>query len=260
MSMKSSITVQVAAPASLQEGSTFKAQVDGSEFMVTVPTGGVEKDEIFSVPYPIEMEGDKTSSYTDSPKEFQLVPTSCEAVDVSHYEKHHAFNHGPTGQWRTDLCDCMCIMGLFCPTILMAQVMERNKFDYCGRPITTGPTKPVCMVFTLITFCWVPLAWILPNTTKSVNIVLIVNILSICWGFFLICVFTSVRMSMRQKYNIRPACTDSDCCIEDCCTAYWCTCCSAIQLANHTHNRMEYKNRYKMYSTTGLSHDASEVV
>jgi len=45
-------TVNVIAPATLLEGYTFKATVDGKVFIVTVPKGGVSQGQVFSVPYP----------------------------------------------------------------------------------------------------------------------------------------------------------------------------------------------------------------
>mmetsp|Transcript_7080 Transcript_7080/g.17281 ORF Transcript_7080/g.17281 Transcript_7080/m.17281 type:complete len:194 (+) Transcript_7080:249-830(+) len=45
-------TVRVIAPATLVEGSTFQAVVDGIQFTATVPRGGVRMGETFETMYP----------------------------------------------------------------------------------------------------------------------------------------------------------------------------------------------------------------
>jgi len=265
--MSAPLTVQVISPALLEEGCTFPAQVDEMEFTVTVPAGGIEKDGVFSVPYPTALDTTTTTNiynFRDSANkddiglaEAQLVP-AYEAAVVS-TNKNVDFHHVPTGQWRTELCDCMCIMAYCCPIVLFSQVMQRMKFDYCGKPAAMGRSKPVCQVFTLITFGGLLLLlFAIPLFSNNVTMSAVLPILARAWGIYLTVVFTCTRMSMRRKYNIQPAFTD--CCIEDCCMIYCCAPCSAIQLANHTHNRMEPKYKYNACSQTGLYGGTSEVV
>jgi len=272
-------TVQVISPASLEEGCTFPAQVDDLEFTVTVPAGGVQKDEVFSVTLDTNTKTANTYNFRDENvnkndnfglAEAQLVPGAMyEAAVVSTTNNKRGdatdFNHIPTGQWRTELCDCMCIMAWICPSILFAQIMQRMKFNYCGRPAAIGsPPNSACAVLTLITFCGIPLLYFITalatsDPESSAIPTTVAYILKCAWGIYLIVVFTCMRMSIRRKYNIQPAFTD--CCIEDFCMVQCCCVpCSAIQLANHTHNRMVHKNRYNACSQTGLFSGASEVV
>ena len=46
--------VRVVAPATLAEGYSFEAIVDGRMFIVMVPEGGVKEGQEFEVPYPVE--------------------------------------------------------------------------------------------------------------------------------------------------------------------------------------------------------------
>jgi len=271
--LSSTTTVQVVSPASLEEGCTFPAQVDDIEFTATVPAGGVQKDEVFSV----TLDTTKTTNTYDFRDEnvnkddniglakAHLVPALYEAAVVSTTHKRDAtdFNHIPTGQWRTELCDCMCIMAWIFPTILFAQIMQRMKFDYCGRPAAIGsPSNSACSVLTLITFCGLPIliliAALSTSDPESSAVPAVAYICMRAWLIYLAVVHTCIRMSIRRKYNIQPAFTD--CCIEDFCMVQYCAPCSAIQLANHTHNRLVHKNRYNACSQTGLFSGASEVV
>ena len=44
--------MEVVAPATLPEGYEFQVEMNGSKYSVTVPPGGVEKGQAFSVPFP----------------------------------------------------------------------------------------------------------------------------------------------------------------------------------------------------------------
>lgn len=280
----SSSPVQVEAPATLQEGSTFEAQVEGNVFTVTVPEGGVEKGDLFIVPYPPteKKDGDYVSKTATIPTAaVELVTTSIMQEQeeplfkafLAPTNKHHvdAFNHNvPIGAWRTQLCDIcpttgcsLCCMGWYCTPILMAQVMQRMKFDFCGDP--SNGNEPVCTVFTtiriatIISVAMIYLITFLKLESIGPFSMLVLRIAQI-FGIYSMIAFTRARISMRRKYKIKSTCCSTDCCIEDCCTVWWCTCCAAIQMASHTHDGRECNNTYEWTSPTGLYPGAPEIV
>ena len=76
------------------------------------------------------------------------------------------------------------------------------------------------------------------------------------WYFFLVyCIFLGIllRSVLRQHFGIGPmslwvTCWDGM--LEDCLLATFCSCCSAIQMARHTHDETRYP--YTAGSTDGL--------
>jgi Cys-rich protein (TIGR01571 family) len=166
-------------------------------------------------------------------------------------------NGAPIGRWRTKLCSCCDVltqstfwMGLFCTPILMAQIIDRLRLTWNGRP---GPREQtslsynrilLSLIFTLA-FFWVPvLGWILVLSFYAVVVIF---------------VGTHVRSYMRQKYKI-PARLPFRCgqYIDDAFFMTFCGCCSAIQMARHTHDDKDYPGHG--CTTTGLGPDAPEIV
>jgi len=254
--------VMVMAPNTLQAGDMFEAEVDGIKFMAIVPEGGVGKGDLFEAP---------------NPAVTAVVTATATATEVGAGSNDAAAAFVvPTGKWRTELCDCcaptsstccLCVMGYFCTPILMAQVMQRMKYSFFGCPAVPqagdgdlGYNKYVCIVFTVLAFTawvfWVLLVLILRSTG--------VYFLLVVWAIFMVVVFTCARISMRKKYNInRPPAgntNDDDCClgVVDFFTVFCCSCCSAIQMAGHTHDGKKYP--YNMLTKTGLDDDAPEIV
>eukprot|EP00934_Nitzschia_sp_Nitz4_P002766 Nitzschia sp. Nitz4//scaffold211_size37880//24550//25165//NITZ4_007710-RA/size37880-snap-gene-0.28-mRNA-1//-1//CDS//3329541991//2756//frame0 len=79
----------VVAPANLEEGYTFPAQVDGIDFVVTVPPGGVTKGQVFHVPHPrTTMSNSGAPLVTAIPIESAFSPS---------------IESAPQGQWRNGL-------------------------------------------------------------------------------------------------------------------------------------------------------------
>jgi hypothetical protein len=93
--------IEVIAPATLSEGYKFDAQVGDRTFQVTVPPGGVEGGQRFTVPMPSAGEGG------DGGFGNMMVPK----INV------------PVGHWKDGICDCLtygpchnhCLMAFFCP-------------------------------------------------------------------------------------------------------------------------------------------------
>jgi len=227
---------KVVAPATLAEGSTFEATVDGRTFTATVPSGGVKEGEAFEVPYP-----------TNEVVAFQV----------------------PAGKFQHDLCDCCnaccCpfFMGWCCTPCLLGQIMERANFNYCGCPRVnadgspiTGPRPKICLVFLILTIVFGIFAGVIRGVYDPItidangdivrneevaNMQAIVLIPYEIWTFFLLIVMVVTRYQFRRKFKIDPICCCGDNCCDDCCTTYWCACCSLIQMATHTHKKEDYK-------------------
>ena len=85
-------TCTVVAPQTLDAGYTFNAQVDGIDFVVTVPEGGVTEGQAFEVPYP-----SKTGATN-------ATPATNATASAGSTEKI-------TGRWRNDLCSCCDVIG-----------------------------------------------------------------------------------------------------------------------------------------------------
>jgi Cys-rich protein (TIGR01571 family) len=165
-------------------------------------------------------------------------------------------NGAPIGRWRTNLCSCCDVltqstfwMGLFCTPILIAQIIDRLRLTWNGRPGPPEQTSQsynrilLSLVFTMALF-WVPiLGWILVFSFYAV-VVLFVG--------------SHVRAYMRQKYKI-PARLPFRCgqYIDDVFFMIVCGCCSTIQMARHTHDDKDYPGHG--CTTTGLGPDAPDI-
>jgi len=144
-------------------------------------------------------------------------------------------------------------MGWCCFPILMAQNMQRMKMNFFGCEKPEGEEQsPICMVYTIITLVLFCLGAIILAVTETYG-----YIIWALWGWYTLIVFTCARMTMRKKYKIEPGCC-GDNCLDDCCNVYFCACCTAIQMARHTHDENEHP--YNCSSQTGLDADAPEIV
>jgi PLAC8 family len=237
-------TCTIVAPSTLEEGYTFSANVDGIDFTVTVPKGGVTEGQQFEVPYPTET----------------IYPT---AVTVSGGEAPATQNPNPaiTGRWRNDLCTCfeVCGSGMFwqgwcCFPLLVGQVMQRRKLNACGSPVTSPDSYK--NTFYIVAAVWVLFIVVWGATTPGsfVN-----NFVYLAFWIYMAIILTQTRFFYRKLYKI-PADT-CGCCdgrMEDFCCGYWCGCCTAIQMARHSHDHNKYP--YSCCATTGLNMDAPEIV
>jgi Cys-rich protein (TIGR01571 family) len=231
----------VISPSTLEAGYSFPAKVDGIDFLVTVPEGGVREGQAFQVPYP-------KKPTTESGRAVRIEPLSIEqSTGPIQGEEDDVM-----GRWREPLCECcevccpsgMCCYGFFCTPIILAQVMTRLRLNAIG---VRGQDS-----LRHHTFWWVLSFWILFLilffgfiTVEAVWIVVLC-----IFGVYHTIASTNVRSTMRRRYNIH-----SECCIccdgvfDDCCTSFWCAPCSVIQMARHTHDIHKYP--YDGCSKTG---------
>ena len=222
-------TVRVVAPATLVEGATFEATVDGISFLVSAPEGGVEKGETFQVPYP------KISQRKNV--------------------------QGP--RWRDDICgcpcSCMCFAAFLCPIVLHSQVMERMNFTIggCRRRVdyrsTTGGF-PICPTLVGVYYG----LYFLMVACASLNYdeeYAIFYLLLNAWAIFCFFALVNARKSFRETYNLPSTVCGENCC-DDCCITAFCSPCSAIQMANHSADREVHS--YVLCSRTGLRNHSQE--
>jgi Cys-rich protein (TIGR01571 family) len=232
----------VISPSTLPEGYTFPAQVDGIDFVVTVPVGGVVEGQAFTVLYP--------AAGALQPLSIDLVTPN--PVMMSSEEE-------VKGGWRNDLCACfevcengMCLQGFFCTPILLAQIMTRFLLNPLG---VYGPLR------YRRTFWWILSFWIAYLVTSAFlwNGGIMAFLADVVFLSYFVVVSTNVRSGMRRRYDIRPeCCAGCDGVLDDCCCIFWCCPCSTIQMARHTHNTDTYP--YHCCTKTGLSLDAPALV
>jgi Cys-rich protein (TIGR01571 family) len=240
----------VIAPSSLEAGYSFPAKVDGIDFVVTVPEGGIREGQAFQVPYP------KRTTQTTITASSVLEPLSIEQSRPGESRQEHVL-----GKWRRPLCECcevcctncMCGYGFFCTPIMLAQIMTRLKLNVIG---VRGQESLAHHTFWWVMGFWILflLLFFLCISVDSVSIVVFVI-------FALYCTIasTNVRSAMRRRYNIPVECCG--CCdgvMEDYCISLWCPSCSVIQMARHTHDIDKYP--YHCCTKTGLGPDAPEIV
>ena len=231
-------TVRVVAPATLAEGFSFEATVDGNTFVVVVPEGGVKEGQEFEVPYPEVLDDD------DKDKE----EVSVEEVEDDSYVPH--------GKWRTTLCSCCDVvtqatfwMGFFLTPILIAQIMTRLKLTWRGRE---GTPEEAAMSFNRVAITFIA-------TLFFFNIPILGWIVPLIFIGYMIYAGMYMRNYMRRLYEI-PAGVLGACgeYTDDCCCMFWCSCCSVIQMARHTHDDKEYPGT--CCTTNGLELDAPDIV
>lgn len=243
--------VMVMAPTSLNAGDKFEAKVDGITFLATVPEGGVREGDIFEAVYPT---GNANPAY---PPPQQLTSQS----------QSQSPGTVPTGNWRTELCDIgdctLCCMAFCCSCVVHAQVMQRLGLSLGGCPATNSgnaiTNNQVCVkivttaaiVYTLYIGASVFFTNPDPNADTSAVYSLVHLLFSSVTVYFLVA-FTCARMSMRARYQLPATCCNGG--LDDCCITYWCSCCSAIQMARHTHDGRFHP--YDACSQTGLGPNA----
>lgn len=238
--------VRVVAPATLAEGYSFEATVDGRVFVVMVPEGGVKEGQEFEVPYPV----DAKLTMDESEDDEDMIDED-EEGEVS---KEEDSNTVPRGQWRTTLCSCCDVvtqatfwMSFFCSPIFLAQIMTRLKLSSRGRD--EGPEEAAMtfnrVVMTLVVclfFAYIPFVG---------------PIVSILYCLYMLYVGVVTRKYMRKQYEIPPTRFIGDYMDDGCCMVF-CCCCSTIQMARHTHDDKEYPGL--CCTTNGLEITAPSIV
>lgn len=211
-------TVRVVAPATLAEGFSFEATVDGKNFVVIVPDGGVKEGQEFEVPYPVEEKSTMDEDEDEANDDY--------STDVSF----------PRGKWRTTLCSCCDIvtqstfwMAFACCPIYLAQIMTRLKLSSRGRD--EGPEE-AAMTFNRVVMTLVV-------TLFFAYIPFVGPVISIIYCLYMVYVGILTRQFMRKRFNIAPTLPLGDC-VDDWCCMLFCCCCSTIQMGRHTHDDKEY--------------------
>jgi Cys-rich protein (TIGR01571 family) len=236
MSDSTNAMIRVVAPATLKEGFSLDVMVDDEPFTVLVPQGGVKEGEEFDVPYKrsVDIEDIEDDDET-SPEEMTLpLQSSSEAEDEMFDELGAPFGH-----WRTHLCACCDVVtqatfwiGFCCTPVLLAQLLTRLRLTWKGEEGTQEETS--------LTFNRIVIAMIVALSFARIPVLGSCIFLS----FLMIVVVyagSNLRRYVRKRYKIRPTlpmkCGEG---IEDCCCMFWCSCCSAIQIARHTHDDKEF--------------------
>lgn len=162
----------------------------------------------------------------------------------------------PANKFRYSLfecctCDAQFWMGWCCSAIVLGQLLQRLKLNFYGVKTGDDQYKNSCMILTIAYGVAILLGLILAIATGAGILV------SYVFGIFMIVVLTITRSYMRNLYSI-PGQMCGDGLLDDCCYSYWCTCCTILQLARHTHDEKVYM--YKFDSKTGLAEGAPDIV
>eukprot|EP00533_Pseudo-nitzschia_delicatissima_P010688 CAMPEP_0116100038 /NCGR_PEP_ID=MMETSP0327-20121206/12084_1 /TAXON_ID=44447 /ORGANISM="Pseudo-nitzschia delicatissima, Strain B596" /LENGTH=327 /DNA_ID=CAMNT_0003591947 /DNA_START=62 /DNA_END=1045 /DNA_ORIENTATION=+ len=276
---------RVIAPATLPEGATFQAELEGVQFTARVPRGGVRQGDAFETMYPRMISvrapatleaGARFEAEVDGIRFLVTVPPDgclegylfdCLHPSVAP-QKNTATYVSRNPQWRTGLCDicdcstggCLCLlfMAAFCGTCLNAQIMQRMNLDCngCARARPSGNCKCrlnicKCLGLTTIFFVALPIfMWFFEVWSMT-----FASTVAACfWVIFLFITMVCSRKSMREHYMLPGAFCNQGNCMDDFCVTCWFSPCSLIQMAKHTHDPKLYP--YKLYSTTGLDRNA----
>jgi Cys-rich protein (TIGR01571 family) len=288
--------VRVTAPSSLEEGYTFDAVYNGEVFPVTVPRGGVKAGQVFVVPFQPAIEAIAVAvveppSYESTPMlqpSLSASPTRSATINI---------DPAPLGSWKTGCCDCFSegcchpslLNAIFCPQVLMGQILTRMKLDWCGRPIG-GYRWTTCtwIVLTLLYVgyrssrgdCWGPSDTVWGTTLDNIfddddDIKKIVDIQDIkqrihdaedearenggcndderdTYQFLAIVWFwvtVPILATLRRKVR-RAYGIPGSCCEDWFCSAFF-ECCTVSQLARQTANYTE--QRAYFFTATGLA-------
>lgn len=258
--------VEVVAPASLPEGYVFSVEMNGETMNVTVPPGGVERGQKFTVSVQRQV--------------------SYESV-------------GPVGHWRDHWCN-FCALGCCHPSVCLAfcchflalaQIMTRMKLNWFADPRQRGTAshglfQTMILIYAgyfVVTFvinaiiqaCMLQYihelqkgeeVWLNGDDTTTapeppafpvVTVLLrradfLFHILF--WGYYMI-IFVKTRMALRRKYAIpEQACSGCEDFMCGCC----CSCCSISQMARHTADYDKYPGQ--CCTENGLPPDAPAII
>lgn len=256
MSAPTAESVKVVAPSTLAEGYTFDATVNGEVIKVSVPPGGVKEGEMFDA---------RIVTAVIDKGALSVPPLDAASNDVALVG---AWRHGIFSCFDT-FCNGMFWMACCCPLIAIGQLLQRLKMNFMGQP--NGLYKNTCVVWTILMAVLVVIQAIgqmldYQNNAPSDSTITaepdvtdyIFQIIYFIVLIFAVAALARARFFVREKWSIPADCCQSSGCLSDCCCAYWCVCCTTIQMMRHTHD--ETKNYYICGSKTGLSDDAADVV
>mmetsp|Transcript_5819 Transcript_5819/g.14554 ORF Transcript_5819/g.14554 Transcript_5819/m.14554 type:complete len:299 (-) Transcript_5819:304-1200(-) len=298
MTITSKDTMQVVAPATLNEGYTFDVDtVDGRTLAVTVPSGGVKEGQTFdaivadpplnppvespaivAVPVDDSQKMISTTSKTivNNPDGSQTVTEETSFPDgrvtktvttVAASFVEDASSPPPpaviTGAWRHDIFSCFDVFcnGMFWMSwccTYIAMGQLLQRLKLNVCGVPGGDSKKTCMIWTIL---WCAMCCVLALTwvIRSSNIVVFLYYdMAVTMAILSLFSLTKARYYMRTKWSIPSDCCEGSGCLSDCCCVYWCCCCSIIQMMRHTHD--EKADKYSCSSPTGLDAGAAEVV
>jgi len=149
----------------------------------------------------------------------------------------YAANNGqPRGAWRVDLCSCfddccICLSAACCHCVVLGQVWQR----VTGEPGSCKKYFFISFAFTFMMYVF----WMIPS------IAFLGSLLSAAYTVLRVALGMQARARVRMVDNI-PESSCNGC--EDCCCAFWCSCCTDIQILRHTGVP---HGRYSLQSETG---------
>lgn len=268
--------LEVTAPANLPEGYQLEvAYGSGQKMNVTIPAGGVEQGQTFSVPFPAVTESSAPS-----------VPTST-ASTVGGSAANDRL-HIPVGHWRDDLLSCFrygpchphCWTSWLFTFLATGQVVRRMRLDWTGIA-TDNPSRRgmafvvilwiVVSYFILHTFLLAVLMGLDPNFSDAdygepthvqkpvpQSFVFVYFIYSTVGCFYWVLstiVLIRTRIAVRKRFGIAGDASD---CLEDVCCSVACHCCVAAQLLRHTTDYERYPA--ELCSDTGVPSYTPDIV
>mmetsp|Transcript_373 Transcript_373/g.417 ORF Transcript_373/g.417 Transcript_373/m.417 type:complete len:310 (+) Transcript_373:142-1071(+) len=247
--------IEVVAPGTLPEGYTFEAEVGSQSVTVTVPQGGVEEGQKFTVPLQSKSENNATDMHA--------MATPRVNVPVGGW-KDHWCNFFAFGCCHSVLCNAY-----WCTPVIIAQVMSRMKLDWLARE---GHPTGAVMTFKIVLAIFVVYILldpffavdpVIPGTTLTTmknlyNYAAIMilsddpqankdgraiapwitsmSLVNFVYGSlflaYIVYILTKTRQYIRKKYAIPEVYCKSG--YEDFCCALCCPCCTAAQMARHT--------------------------
>jgi len=229
-------SIEVVSPASLPEGYTFDAQMGETTLSVTVPKGGIEEGQKFSVPFP-----DGTASGN------------------AFYNRINV----PVGHWKDEICSVcrhgcchpMYCNALCCPLIGNAQVMTRLKLNWNAKPGNEIETQKTFLLVLYIVITFFILDFILVHLETSLSFTPgasvaagIRNIIKLAYLVYQVYSIMMTRKYLRSKYAIPTMyCSENT---EDLCCALCCSFCTVAQMGRHTTDYDTYHSA--CCSKTGL--------
>ena len=165
----------------------------------------------------------------------------------------------PSGKWAIELCECCSAGGMCCAACCCSFITGPQLFQkYTGQEGSCkkwgGIMIVLYIVYQMAGQVSQRVPFIVPGEVDGIAIDPLGLALSLGqWlAWLLLCsvgtyVLMTVRKIIRQKDNIPAAsCGDS----EDCCCAFWCPCCTTIQMFVQGEIRCE--NGYKLCTEEGI--------
>jgi Cys-rich protein (TIGR01571 family) len=186
------------------------------------------------------------SGYTDNLKSDPSLDVAVAQHVADGEEEVNGDEFGQERNWSYGLFHCFNIfckplfwMSWCCTPLVFGQLMTRLKLNWCGQPdkVHGGARTFGTVAILFIAFLFLEMiGW------EGVGLVF--------WVYCLF-VFMRTRGAFRRQFRI-PTETCHGCHgrLEDFCCGLWCSCCSAIQMARHTHNEKRYP--YEPCSPSGL--------